>query len=333
MQKNYQQFDLGDFVSDDLFIKWAQGKSPQDNNFWEAYISANPAQKSILLEAKELVAGFNFQQEEISSDFFDKLNERINHSIDEVDAVQAATKNTSHKLGYRIAAAIAASLLIALAFLFYPKHIIIENGFAGIKQVVLPDSSIVLLNANSSLVYAKNWDKNDREVKLIGEAFFKIKHTTEKGHVLPFKVYANDLKLNVLGTSFNVISRNAKVDIILKTGRLKVTSDEEEVYMKPADHLFYDKEKGKFILTKISNDDYLDWTRMEFVFNDLSIAQVTQKLEYFFDVKVQFEDEAIKKEKLSGRIGLLNINETFHTLELLLNKKIVINGKQVTIAK
>lgn len=344
-QKNYQQFDLEDFVSDDNFIRWAQGKSPESEAFWNNYISTHPAQEAIILEAKDLVSGFIFEQPDIDEDFFMRLNDRINLSLDQettadkpdiandipVAAEQPQPERKNYKLAIRIATGIAASILIFLAFLFYPKEVTIENGFAGIKEVVLPDSSIVMLNANSKLSYAGNWNPHQREVKLTGEGFFRIRHRTENGKVIPFVVAANDLKLHVLGTSFNVINTPQLVQITLRTGKLKVTHDQDSVFMKPEDQLAYDLKKKSFSLQRVSDNNYMDWTKLEFVFNDLSIDLVTQKLAAYFDIRFHFDDPAVKQEMLSGRLDLSNQKETLHTLELLLNKKIEIKGREVTI--
>jgi len=418
MQKDYLLFNLEDFISDDLFIKWAQGKLPQKETFWEDYIKNNPGQKYMILEAKDLVANINFELPAVADDFFERLNVRINSSVDqeilaqqdlvsknstqksenqEISSPETTAQNSevqknsdqepiaqnskveegtdqdtssikttaqnstdlevtinavnqhntnddfafakerkktkNYNIAFRVAIGIAASLLIVLTYVFYPRNVVIENGFAGIKEIILPDSSVVLLNANSTLTYPNNWDQSNRQVKLSGEAFFKIRHQINNGHVVPFKVELKEVDLHVLGTSFNVISKPEQVDVVLKTGRLKVTHDDQEVFMTPADHLVYNQLQNKFMVNKVDNEDYLDWTRMEFVFNNLTVGQVTDKLAAYFDLKFHFEEEEVKNEKLSGRLGMSDQQETLHTLELLLNKKIIVNKMDVTIIR
>jgi len=358
-QPNYQQFELEDFVSDASFIRWAQGKAPLSDGFWEQYIAANPQQKAMIAEAHDLVGAFAFVLPEIEDDFFDRLQNRLDESIAAteenkgtigsptspidpektlaIDAdnqrLKPDTERKNYRLSMRIAIGIAASLLLVLAFLFYPREVTIVNGYTGIKEVLLPDSSIVILNANSDLSYADNWDPQHRQVNLRGEGFFRIKHRTENGKVLPFTVAVKDLKLHVLGTSFNVISSPENVLVTLRTGRLKVTHEDESVFMKPEEQLNYDLEKEKFSLRKVHDEDYMDWTKMEFVFNDQPVAKVTQKLAAYFDLHFHFDDPEMQKALVSGRLGLSDREETLHTLELLLNKKIEINGREVSVAR
>jgi len=367
MQKDYLQFDLEDFISDDQFTKWAQGKAPQDDAFWASYIQSNPSKRQIISEAKSIIAAIVFDEPEVGDDFFDRLNSRINDSIDHDSAAHQSQaesftvqpvivvptnlpaaetpaerpavpltekKHTlNYKTGIRISIGIAASLLLLLTYVFYPRNIVVENGFAGTRQVILPDSSVVLLNANSSLTYRADWDPSTRHVKLSGEGFFKIRHRVQEGKTIPFQVDLNEVSLHVLGTSFNVINRPAQVEVILKTGRLKVTHKQQEIFMKPADHLIYNQAQKSFVIKESANEDYLDWTRLEFIFNDLTVAQVAEKLSSYFQLKFTFEDESVKNEKLSGRLGMSDQKETLRTLELLLNKKMVVNGMNVTISR
>ena len=71
------------------------------------------------------------------------------------------------------------------------------------SEILLPDGSAVTLNANSKLQY---YTHSARKVWLEGEAFFEVKKIPETAE--PFQVVTNDLTITVLGTTFNVNSRN-----------------------------------------------------------------------------------------------------------------------------
>jgi ferric-dicitrate binding protein FerR (iron transport regulator) len=66
--------------------------------------------------------------------------------------------------------------------------------------MVLPDNSQVWLNAGSTLTYPQTFDRDKRQVKLRGEAFFKVKSDKSK----PFIVNTGQYNIKALGTSFNV---------------------------------------------------------------------------------------------------------------------------------
>ncbi|WP_343745314.1 FecR domain-containing protein [Chitinophaga sp.] len=78
--------------------------------------------------------------------------------------------------------------------------ITVTNETAGIKQVTLPDSSRVWLNAHATIAWKKDFNRQERGVTLIGEGFFDI-HGSEKR---PFVVHTRDMAIKVLGTQFNV---------------------------------------------------------------------------------------------------------------------------------
>ncbi len=64
----------------------------------------------------------------------------------------------------------------------------------------LPDSSLVILNVNSSISYTSDFNQNNRSVKLSGEAFFEVEPDTNS----PFIVQSRLTEVKVIGTSFNV---------------------------------------------------------------------------------------------------------------------------------
>ena len=52
------------------------------------------------------------------------------------------------------------------------------------KLVFLPDSTQVWLNADTKLSYSSDYNKNNRRVKLSGEAFFDVRHNVKKPFVV-----------------------------------------------------------------------------------------------------------------------------------------------------
>jgi transmembrane sensor len=88
-----------------------------------------------------------------------------------------------------------------------PDHKIYGEGIFEISvplgsrsRIVLPDSSIVWLNAGSMLSYPHDFNYTERLVKLEGEAYFDI--TTNP--IKPFIVKTSHLDVKALGTQFNV---------------------------------------------------------------------------------------------------------------------------------
>jgi hypothetical protein len=71
----------------------------------------------------------------------------------------------------------------------------------GVKSnLTLQDGSKVILNSGSSLRYIKNFEEHQRELELIGEAYFEV----SKDSLRPFKVRTGAITTKALGTSFNI---------------------------------------------------------------------------------------------------------------------------------
>jgi transmembrane sensor len=129
---------------------------------------------------------------------------------------------------------IAASLLVlaGLSLMFYRLHALrlakaqmvyntIRTSTNGLKQINLPDSSVVWLNAASTIQVPVEFKGHLREIKLIeGEAFFDVKRNPQH----PFVVHTGKLNVQVLGTSFNIRSYQKlhHIQVSVATGKVGV---------------------------------------------------------------------------------------------------------------
>ena len=112
-------------------------------------------------------------------------------------------------------------------------------------MVILPDSSKVWLNGGSSLIYPSRFVSAERNVCLTGEAYFDVRKDSSR----PFTVDVNQMKLKVLGTTFNVFSYpdNPQIVATLETGKLQIKVDNQEkpYTLSPNDQLVLDSKTGE----------------------------------------------------------------------------------------
>lgn len=150
-------------------------------------------------------------------------------------------------------------LILGLFFLMYgtPKlfssqETVYQTGYGERVEIILDDDSKITLNANSKIQWLHDWKETQkREIILEGEAFFEV--TNRDG--IPFTVRTRDVSVEVLGTSFNVDSRDVKTDVYLDEGKvnLKLLKKEgpdyeiepKEIIMKPGDQVKYNSLKNK----------------------------------------------------------------------------------------
>jgi len=189
-----------------------------------------------------------------------------------------------HFSNYKIITAIAASVLILLGSLavmkFYTKSIVSKNGEHLTAN--LPDGSTVDLNAQSTLKYHPFWWRFARKIEFSGEAFFQI----AKGSKL--EVSSVNGKTVVLGTSFNIYSRNNQYKVTCLTGKVKVVSvTSKEVILTPDYHAEIDT-NGDIIVKKLDKPELsTEWVDNMFNFTSVPFMEVVLEIERQFDVIIK----------------------------------------------
>ena len=167
------------------------------------------------------------------------------------------------------------------------------------SSIVLPDGSLVNLNSGSKLTFNNNFHDKYRQVSLEGEAFFSV----TKNEDVPFIVSANDIRIQVLGTKFNVKAypdENA-VSTTLVEGSVDVKSATQESILKPNQKLVYNKDDQKMVLYNLSDiTPEIEWKDGRLVFRNESLEELELKLERWFDVDIEFADEEVKNRRFTG---------------------------------
>lgn len=173
----------------------------------------------------------------------------------------------------------AAALIVAFGiFLYKSNNAQYETGFGEQVAVTLPDDSKVRLNANSTLEFNKDDWKDDRVLDFNGEAFFDV----EKGSV--FKVNSEEGIVEVLGTEFNVISREGYLEVKCHEGKVKVSmldSDRFSILTEGKAIRIIEslEEKWEF------NEEKPSWMAGESSFKETPLSQVVKSLENQYEIK------------------------------------------------
>jgi ferric-dicitrate binding protein FerR (iron transport regulator) len=195
-------------------------------------------------------------------------------------------------LFYKIAASIA---FIVLSFyaLIALNEVSIEVGKTAFKKVVLPDQSTVEMNADSKIHYNKFLWNFDRKVTFEGEGFFEI----QKGE--NFKIYSTLGITQILGTSFNIYSREGKYKVECLSGKVKVTSiaTQKAHILDPGDGVIINQSDAQTFshLPQPSPT----WLKGEFYYEDENVEDVISELERQFDLEISFPEE-LKNQKYTG---------------------------------
>jgi len=184
----------------------------------------------------------------------------------------------------------------------------------GNSNIILPDGSKVVLNSDSKLSYPKIFNDSIRNVTLIGEAFFDIKHDSKK----PFIVDANEIKIKVLGTTFNVksYSKDEKIETTLITGKVELIKDDETpVILAPSQKAVFYKTQNKLKIEEVNSSNVVAWREGKLVFKNTSMKEVVIDLERKYNVKFIINSKKLLEYEYTGTFDNLSINEV---LELLI---------------
>ncbi|MEO8711139.1 MAG: FecR family protein [Parafilimonas sp.] len=233
------------------------------------------------------------------------------------------------------------------------QQVVAQKGSRN--RTILPDGSVVWLNAGSSLSYTGNFKGLIREVYLKGEGFFDV--VKQEGH--PFIVHANGIDIKVLGTAFDVksYSEDNTVEATLIRGLIQVTRQGEKnqkpVFLHPNEKLIVDltqnipSEKIKAVNVPVTLPEikiyHLDSTikteniiETSWVYNRLefrgdSFEELAKKLERWYNVKIIFEDEAVKHLSFHGSFENETVNQAFAALKAAVPFDYTINDQEVSI--
>jgi transmembrane sensor len=176
---------------------------------------------------------------------------------------------------------------------------ILTTPKSGQYQVLLPDGSRVWLNNVSSLRYPTMFKGGNRTVELTGEAYFEI----AKDPARPFIVKVRDESVEVLGTSFNIMSYSEEggTQTTLLSGAVRVNTGAAAVRLKTDEQSKIEPGGGVTILKDVPSQDIVSWKNGFFYFGRASFAAVMRQLARWYDVEVVYEGDAPEME-FGGKI-------------------------------
>jgi transmembrane sensor len=235
---------------------------------------------------------------------------------------------------------VAASFTLALgAFFLFPtgeENPILQTTYAQSDVISLPDGSIIHLNAVSSAGYnAESYDEQ-RQITLEGEAFFEV----VKGS--PFTVTTDEGTVRVLGTSFNVRSRDGELTVACKTGKVGVTptGSNDMIILTPGEMVVINNQDPNQQVIgeveEINTNRIASWIDNEFDFESMSMQDVFKEVERQYNVRIESSfDQATLEETMTGTIATDNLEEAIKTLEFMKNIEATVsdNGKKIIFNK
>lgn len=245
--------------------------------------------------------------------------------------LEGANKRTSVKrppISLPKLLAYAASLLIPLllfsTFYFYQESRVVASSDMVIRtqkgervSITLPDGTHVDLNSESKLQYRPtDFNKSSRPISFEGEALFKVATDLKK----PFVITTDKIQLEVLGTEFNLLSRNhfKNIEVTLLEGHVLLTDTEgagrQELFAN--EKAIFSKSARRFTVERSQSRPEIIWKQQLIYLKNAHFGQVLQELEMFYNVAFVVEDSScIKGDTFTGLLPSDDIGKAMDILK------------------
>ena len=205
----------------------------------------------------------------------------------------------------------------------------IRTPRGGEYQVVLPDNSIVWLNADSKLRFPLTFSGKERRVFASGELYFQV----AKDSLSPFRIEVEGLyEVEVLGTEFNVRAySDSPSATTLVDGRVLIRDKGTKVVLKPGEQAVKGKH-GEVVVREVDVAPYIAWRQGYFLFEDERLEDILNELARWYDVNVFFENSSVREERFSVDMPRHeSFEEVLRLIEQTRSIRIEIEGNNVFV--
>jgi ferric-dicitrate binding protein FerR (iron transport regulator) len=338
---NLPDYTLQDFLQDASFSHWVYKTDTAAEQMWDALLAAHPEKKAMAHQAALLLTGISVISTPVPDSQLQASWSRLKHRLDSLDNTRRMLPTQEPgKLKNTYWPNWAAALLIfclSSTFVYYlankQKEQIYHTQFGETATIILPDSSTVVLNGNTTLRYAANQDfTKNREVWLEGEAFFSVlrKPGPRKVH---FLVHTPEVNVQVLGTRFNVTNRRRKTRVVLNSGKVNLSTETPTkqpitATLKPGEMAELLPAQQKFKKSQVDPEIYSAWTHKKLIFQATPLSDIVALLEENYGYTVRVSDRKILTRKITGEIFIDDVNTLLVALSTSFNLKIEKQAQQ-----
>jgi len=194
------------------------------------------------------------------------------------------------------------------------------------RTLQLPDGSTITLNAGSQIKYKKDFNTDHRSLTMTGEVYFNVKNGNT-----PFVIQTNQGQVTVLGTSFNVRSREDGFEVGVNEGIVKVSNDSKSVILHKGQMIGIDSNFDEKNLQNISYTNYPDWMHEKLVCEQTPLSEVCDEIERTFGVSFKFANPSLSDITVTGVIDAQDLNTVLSTISLLTQHEFKFDGDTCTI--
>lgn len=194
--------------------------------------------------------------------------------------------------------------------------------------MTLPDGTRVHLNGNSRISYPLSFKGENREVALVGEAYFIV--AKDKEH--PFIVHTANGDVKEYGTEFDVNTVGEKTSVVLVKGSISVRAKGgKELMMTPGD-------KAEIAMNGVTTNrvdvaSYVAWNTGHFSFEDCTLDELMQVVGRWYGLQVDFASNKLRNIRFTGSLSRYeSIENTLEVIGTIANVKMERQESRIIIS-
>lgn len=286
----------------DVFLDYFNEEiSPSDETKLKEYLASSEENRDTFRQMREIWIA-------VKAGHSDRYDARAAFSRFKQTVKKPKEQNRCRQILRYSFAAIASAVVIL--FSFKAGELKLKNGFEEIvveaplgstTRLILPDSTVVWLNAGSKIRYSQGFGVSERVLSLSGEGHFEV----AKNPDMPFYVKTSDLELKVVGTVFDFRNYDKDLEAIVSLEEGKVTLHNnvrqmQEVFLAPNQQCVLDKSSGSLTIKKTVATNSSKWMEGRLFFDEKSLPDIVEELSRSYDVSIIIENPDIKKYSFFG---------------------------------
>ena len=351
---------LDAFLKNDRFIAWVTNPDKELDAYWKKWLEANPHQADDALHAKEFILSLSIPTTDVQ-DLAESIWQNIDtHIQTKEDNITKTTLPLKKNKWYAIVASVAAALIIVSAAYYFfsnkknigsdvQKTIAIQteisngtlsrtNTTTENRIVYLVDGSKIILQPGSSIAHITFLQKDKREITLTGSAFFEVAKDAKR----PFYVYADDIVLRVLGTSFNVTtgSKQGDVNVLVHTGSVSVykkySTKKDSLILTPNQQIRYEAQTQQLVQSTIEGDLTLRKPLHEknehlFTFEETPVTAIFSVMQEAYGIPIVYNENKLAAYKITSYMNDESFEEKMEIICDAINAAYSIKNNKVIV--
>ena len=249
--------------------------------------------------------------DEMPRDVQERMYRRLNRDLgEEKKTIKVIPWHSyfSRKIWQRVAVA---CIIVVLSLANYnmfrkQKQLSTQNFTVSAEKgqrafVTLPDSTKVWLNSDTKISYPADYGMKERNVALMGEAYFEVAKNPDKRFIVETK----GMQVEALGTAFNInaYKNDNKIIASLFSGSVRVSYEDHVTILKPHESVKVDLLTQDFFQYEDNTmKDIALWRENEITFDGESLEEIAHIINRLYNTTIYIEDESLKKECYIGTV-------------------------------